>query len=194
MKRTLASYISNIFNPFLLGLIVIPLFAFHETSSTREAIKWTGISLALSVIPVLSLIIGMVQRRKLDGIFDNPRRQRYLVYLLSCVLGAIGVFVMWFGEAPHLLKTTFLAGLIAVIIFMVVNFFWKISLHTAFVSASATVLTLVYGAMGALTFLALPAVAWSRIELNQHTPMQVLAGMVCAAAVTLGVFWRAGYL
>jgi membrane-associated phospholipid phosphatase len=140
------------------------------------------------------MIVCMVQQRKLDGIFDNPRRQRYLVYVLSSVLGALGVFIMWTGDAPHLLKTTFLTGFIAIIIFMMVNFFWKISLHTAFVSASATVLTLVYGALGALMFLALPAVAWSRIELNQHTPWQVLAGAVSAAAITLVVFWRAGYL
>ncbi len=194
MKRKLASYTSNFFNPFLLGLIVIPLFAFHDTETTADALKWTGISLLLSVVPVLVLIICMVKKRKLDGIFDNPRPQRYLVYGLASVLGAAGVLIMWLGKAPHLLFTTFLTGFIAIIVFMTVNFFWKISLHTAFISASATVLTIVYGPWGALTFLSLPAVAWSRIELNQHTSTQVLAGMMCAATITLAVFWRAGYL
>ena len=194
MKYKVASFISIIFNPFLLGGLIIPLLSFHSTGEITEALKWTAISIAISIVPVLGLIIFMVRQKRLSGMFDNPRQQRYLIYILSSLLAGLSVIVVRAGHAPHLLQTAFLTGFVAIIIFMTINFFWKISLHTAFISASATVLTIIYGAWGAFAFLGLPAVAWSRIELNQHTPGQVLAGMFCAAAITVGIFWKAGYI
>ena len=47
-------------------------------------------------------------------------------------------------DAPLVLRTIFITGLPAVVVFMGINLFWKISLHTAFVSASVTILIISY--------------------------------------------------
>jgi membrane-associated phospholipid phosphatase len=79
-----------------------------------------------------------------------------------------------------------------VVVYMAINLYWKISLHTAFVSAAATILTLLYGAVGAWTFVLLAPVAWARLELKAHTPAQVAAGALLAAGIIAGVFWWFG--
>jgi len=191
MKETLARLITNALNPFLVGFVIIVLLAFEGTDTTAEAIKWAAISLALSVLPVLSVVIYLVRRKKLDGVFENPRRQRIGIYLLAVALGVLGWWLLRYLNAPEELEATFAAGAAAVVVFAVINFTWKISVHTAFLAGAATVLTLVYGAAGAWSVLLLTPVGWARVTLKQHSWLQVAAGAAIAAALTAGIF--AGY-
>jgi len=69
---------------------------------------------------------------------------------------------------------------------------WKISLHTAFVTASVTVLIILYGSIAAVTVLLVPLVAWSRIELKHHSPAQVAAGALLATLIVVVVFYLFG--
>jgi membrane-associated phospholipid phosphatase len=194
MRERLARLTSNILNPFLLSFILIILLAVESTDSSSEAVKWASISIAISVLPVFLVVIYLVRQKRLEGVFANPRQQRNGIYILASALGAVGCGIMWYFNAPKLLSVTFSAGLASIIIFMVINRFWKISLHTAFMSASVTIITIVYGAIGALTILLLPPVAWARISLNQHSPAQVITGAVLSAAILLVVFWRFGLM
>jgi len=194
MRERLAGLTSNILNPFLLSFIVIILLAVESTDGASEALKWALISIALSVLPVFVAVICLVRQNKLEGVFANPRHQRNGIYILASALGAIGCGVMWYFNAPKLLSVTFSAGLVTIVIFMVINRFWKISLHTAFISASVTIVAIIYGAAGALTILLLLPVAWSRIRLNQHSPAQVITGALLSAAILLIVFWGFGVL
>jgi membrane-associated phospholipid phosphatase len=194
MRERLARLTSNILNPFLLSFILIILLAVESTDSSSEAVKWALISIAISVLPVFLVVIYLVRQKRLEGVFANPRQQRNGIYILASALGAVGCGIMWYFNAPKLLSVTFSAGLASIIIFMVINRFWKISLHTAFMSASVTIITIVYGAIGALTILLLPPVAWARISLNQHSPAQVITGAVLSAVILLVVFWRFGLM
>lgn len=192
MRERLARLTSNLLNPFLVSCVVIVLLAFRDTADTAAALQWAAVSLALSVAPVFVVVVYLVRRRKLDGIFVSHRSQRHWLYLLASVLAAAGCGVLWSFQAPYLLKAAFTAGLAALVAFMVINLFWKISLHTAFLAAAVTVLVMVYGAVAAWSCLLLPPVAWARIELKQHSSVQVIVGAVLAAGIVAGVFWGLG--
>ena len=188
MREGLAKLTSNILNPFLVSSAVIILLSFDSSTTTSDALKWSAISLVFTVLPVLAVIVYLVRTRNLDGLFVNSRRQRNRIYLLATALAVVGCLVLRFLGAPVLLTAAFTAGLAAIIIFMGINLLWKISLHTAFVAASVTVLTIVYGSIGALTVVLLPPVAWARIELRLHSLAQVVAGALLAAAIVFLVF------
>jgi hypothetical protein len=192
MKETLAKLTTNVLNPFLTCFIVIVLLAFKGTYNAAVAVKWASISTALSVLPVLAVVIYLVRRKKLDGVFDNPRRQRFGIYLFASVLGAVGYGLLWYLQAPELLVATFAAGLGAIVIFAGINFIWKISLHTAFLAGAVAILIIVYGAVAAGTVILLPPVAWARIELKQHSVLQVASGTIIAAAIVVAIFWGYG--
>lgn len=188
MRKRLAKLTSNILNPFLVSSAVIILLSFESTASTSEALKWLAISLALSVLPVFIAVVYFVRRQKLESIFVNSRRQRNKIYLLAMGWAVVDCAVLPYLGAPMLLVATFVAGLAAIVIFMGINLWWKISLHTAFVAASVTVLIIVYNATGALTAMLLPPVAWARIELEHHSPAQVASGALLAAAIAILIF------
>ncbi len=194
MKQRIARLITNVVNPFAVSAVVLGILAFRDTPDTVHALIWLAISLALSVAPVSFAVLVMVRRRKMDGIFNNPRPQRYLLYAIAVAVGMAGFLVLWLGHGPGLLRITFIAGVIALLVFMTINFYWKISLHTAFIAGTATIFTLVVGGYGALALVLLPAVGWSRWALGQHTLAQVSAGAVGAAGIVMAVFAAGGYL
>lgn len=195
MKRQqVARIAANILNPYLLSFVIIILLSVESTSSANEAIKWSLISLALSVFPVFAVVLYLVRRRKLDGIFISPREQRSRIYLLAIGCAVIGYIILIIFRAPDLLKATFLAGLIAVVLFMATNLFWKISLHMAFITASVAVLIIVYDTAAAWTIIFIPLIAWARLEMRLHTPAQVFAGGLLAASVVIAVFGSFGLI
>lgn len=193
-RQQIARIAANILNPYLLTFIIIILLAIKSTSSSNEAIKWSLISLALSVFPVFAVVLYMVHRRKLDGIFINLRQQRSRIYLLAIACAVVGYIVLVVFKAPELLRAAFLSGLISVVFFMIINLFWKISLHTAFVTASVAVLIIVYGKMAVWTIMFVPLIAWARLEMRLHTPPQVFTGGLLAVSIVIIVFGLFGFI
>jgi membrane-associated phospholipid phosphatase len=180
-----ARLISNILNPFLVSFAVIVTLAFESTTNIGDAMRWLAISIVLSVLPVFVFVLYMVRIRQLDGIFINPRKQRTRIYVLATCLGIAGVVVLHFTQAPKLLLVTFVTGLVSIVIFMTINLYWKISLHTGFITSAATIITIVYGGFLSLTLLLVPLVGWARLYMKLHTWRQVACGATLAAAVAV---------
>jgi len=192
MRKRIASLISNILNPFLVSLAVILLLSFRSASSTLDAIKWSLILVAISILPIFSVVTYLVRNGKLNGISINARKQRTKIYLLAGICAGAGCVILPLLEAPLILVATFVAGLSAIIVFTVINLLWKISLHTAFVAGSITALVIVYGSIAAVTVGLLPLIAWARTELEHHSLAQVATGAFLAALIVVLVYYPFG--
>lgn len=188
MRKQLAKLTSNILNPYLISLFVIILLSLDSTSSLSDAIKWSLILIVVTIVPVFSVIVYLAHQEKIEGIFIVARQQRSKFYLLAFICAVAGWLILLFGEAPRVLVATFVSALSAIIVFMGINLLWKISLHTAFAAGSVTVLTIVYGSIGALTVMLVPPIAWARIELEHHSLAQAVAGALVAALIVVVVF------
>ena len=188
MTHSLAKLISNILNPFLVSFTVITVLSFESTVSTSDAFKWLAISIVLSVLPVFIFVVYMVRIRQLDGIFINPRKQRTRIYVLATCLGIAGIVVLHFTQAPKLMFVTFVTGLASVVIFMSINLYWKISLHTGFIAAAVTIIVIVYGGFLSFIVLLVPLVGWARLNMKLHTWQQVICGAVLAAGIAVTAF------
>lgn len=194
MKKQIASLTSGILNPFLVSVVVILLLSFKSASSTSDAVKWSLILVAISILPVLLVIVYLAHKNKLEGIFINVRRERNKIYLLATFFAVAGGILLLCLGAPMVLVASLVAGLSAIFVFMWINLLWKISLHTAFAASSVTILTIVYGSVGALTAMLVPPVAWARIEMKHHSLAQTVAGALLAALIVVVVFHFFGLL
>ncbi|MFH1169587.1 MAG: phosphatase PAP2 family protein [Chloroflexota bacterium] len=192
MRKRLAGLASNILNPFSVSITVIILLAFKATASTAEAIKWAALAISLSILPVFVIILCLVHRRKIEGIFIKAREQRHRIYLLASAFAVVSCIILAYAGAPPALLAAFVAGLSSILVFMGINLWWKISVHTAFAAASVTILAISYGAAGAVSAVLLPVIGWARIELEHHSPAQVIAGAVLAALTAFVVFYLFG--
>lgn len=193
-RKKLARLASNIFNPVSLSLFMLALLSFHVTDGVSEALKWCLISASLSVIPVFIIILFLVRKRKLAGIFINIREQRHKIYIISCVFAAIDCVVLFLMKAPPALIATFVSSLAAVAVFMCINLRWKVSVHTGFAAAMVTILMILYGSIGAATAALVPIIAWSRVELDNHSLAQTITGAVLSSGISVIVFHSSGLL
>ena len=157
-----------------------------------DALKWWLILVALSLLPVYLVIVYLIRSKRIEGFFIPVREQRTKVYLLSGVCAGIGCAILPFLGAPLTLIATFVAGVSAVVVFMGINLWWKVSIHTAFIAASVTVLIILYGWIVAVIIVLVPLVAWARIELEHHSPAQVATGALLAASIVVVVFYLFG--
>ena len=153
-----------------------------------DAVKWTAISIAISVLPVSLFVIYLVRSGKVDAIFTNDRQQRTKIYLLTGLCSFASCFILAFLGAPSMLVTAYTAGLAVVVIFTFINLWWKISLHTALISAAVTIMVMLYGGMATVTVVLVPLTAWSRIELKYHSLAQAVTGALLAALIVVMTF------
>jgi len=188
-RQRIANLTSNILNPFLISLAVILLFSFSSTTTTLEAVKWAFLSMAVSILPIFLVLVYLIRTGGLDNIFTNAREQRTKIYLIAGVCTIGGYFILSYLQAPPILIAGFSAVLSMAIIFMLINLWWKISVHTGCIAASSIVLVMLYGWVAAATVALVPLTAWARIELEHHSPAQAISGAILAAGIAAAVFY-----
>ncbi len=177
-----------------MGLALIGLVSFEATGSAVDAIKWSLILIALTILPVFLFAVYLVRQNRLDSVFANVRRQRTKVYALAVILASMGCVILLYLQAPLILQALFVAGFSASVIFMCVNLWWKISLHTAFITAAVTLMLILYGFTAAASMMLIPLVAWARIELEHHSLAQVVTGALLAPPILMVVFHLFGLI
>lgn len=188
-RKRIANLTSNILNPFLICLALILLFSFTSSASTPEAMKWAGISMAVSLLPVFLIIIYMMRHGSLDNFFISVRQQRTRIYLAGFLFASVSCIVLSRMDAPQMLVYAFATSLSMLLIFTLINLWWKISIHTAIVAASATVLVLLYGWIAAASVALVPLTAWARVELKYHSLAQTVSGALVAALIVIFMFY-----
>lgn len=189
MRKRIARQITNIFNPFLVGLALILLVSFEASASVFGAIKWSLILIALSILPVFIFTVFLVRHDRLDSMLANVRKQRTTIYITAVIMGGISCITLFFLRAPLLLMALCVAGFSTSAIFMCVNLRWKISIHTAIITATVTVLFILYGYISASFLALIPLVAWARIELEHHSLAQVVIASLLAASILIVVMY-----
>ena len=129
-----------------------------------------------------------VRRRQFTDHHVRLREQRPIAFLVGITSLLVGLALMVLLGAPRELVALVAAMGVGLIVSLLVTLLWKISVHVAVVAGAVTILVLVFGpvlvAAGPLVVL----VGWARVEVGDHTPLQVLAGSVLGATVAAVVF------
>jgi membrane-associated phospholipid phosphatase len=145
-----------------------------------------------AVLPTLFITRG-IARGRWDDRNVGARRSRLIV--LAFILGSVaaGLLVLVTLGAPRQLTWYFGCMLGSVAVLAAITTVWKISIHCAVASGSATILSLMFGPKLTAAYLLVALTAWSRVELKDHTTAQVIAGAVlgaAAAAITYAIIPR----
>lgn len=130
-----------------------------------------------------------IHRGKVTSGRRVPKRSERLAPLsvALCVVAA-GVAALHVGHAPTDLRALTWAMLVGLLIIRAITAVWKISVHTAVMAGTVTILVLVGGPWAVLAVPLVPLVAWSRVTTRAHTVAQVIAGAIMGAGVAYSVF------
>ena len=116
----------------------------------------------------------------------REQRVRFGGVAIASLLAGLAVLAAF--DAPAEMVALLAAVAVGVACGWVITLWWKISVHAAIAAGAATVLTLLFGAALLAAWPLVALIAWSRVQVGDHTPAQVLAGVALGLAVNATVF------
>ncbi|MEU4728132.1 hypothetical protein [Streptomyces sp. NPDC023588] len=140
-----------------------------------------------AVIPLAFIKYGIRRGRWADR-HVGQRRQRIVVMSFVTASVTTGGLLLWAFSAPRTMIALIAAMLVTLAALLAVTPAWKISVHAAVSSGSVAMLAMTYGPWALLACPVVAVVGWSRVELEDHTLAQVLAGTAVGGAVAAGAF------
>jgi membrane-associated phospholipid phosphatase len=171
-----------------MAAALLAVVAWHSAPTTPEAIVWGSIAIVFaSLIPIAYVLRG-VRRRRFTDHHVRERQQRPVPLLVGIVSVVVGVAVLNLFGAPRMLIALIEAMLVGLVVSLAVTLFWKISIHVAVVSGSVVVLALVFGPVALIAIPIVAAVAWARVQVGDHTSLQVVVGAAVGALVAGATF------
>jgi hypothetical protein len=185
----LAKIISVIFHPLFMpvyGMVIIfsapTLFEYLPFAVKRILLF---IVLINNVLLPLSLLPFFRYRNIISSWTINNRRERIIPLLITTILYSTTSFIIFRFPVPGFLKSFFLAAAFLSLMVTVINFRWKISLHSVGAGALiAIVLLLSFKMYSPLMWYLISVIIAgglilsSRLRLNYHNPQQVWFGFI----------------
>ncbi len=172
-------------------VILLPFAVAAATEGIWKTLLWGFVvAVTASVIPMAVIVRG-ARKGKWDGHHVTNREGRLVPLVTAGASLVAGTVIMVLGHAPTSMLALAGSMFASLIVSMAITFGlkWKISLHAGVAWAAVVTMAIVYGPW--MLLIALPAalVAWSRVELGDHTTAQVLAGTAMGVVVGGGSFW-----
>jgi hypothetical protein len=175
-------------DPPVLAMLTFIFFYVIKPAERNLGACLTGV-ICLGFVP-LSAWFHMV-RHPAD--FAGERKVSFILSIAGYVVGTLTMLI--FFRASRLNMALMLSYLFTVIGLTVVNLMhYKASGHGSGAAGPATALTIVYGWLGAISFLLLVAVAVAKIDIKEHTLGQLCTGAGLSIASTLAAFAVMGML
>jgi len=187
-SESLARIIAIIFHPLLIpvyGMTIIfsapTLFGYLPFHAKKLIIL---IMLINNVLLPLSMLPFFFQKKIISSWNMSERRERNIPLIITTVLYGATSFIIFRFPVPVFLKSFIFAALFLSVIVTIINFWWKISLHSVGAGALiGLVLILSIKMIAPLEWYLISAIIAggfilsSRLKLNIHTPIQVWTGL-----------------
>ena len=184
----IARWLSIIFHPFVMvGVMVGTAAAARQTAG--EAVSSIAIVALFTIVPLMVLMVRQVRHGAWDNVDASNRAERPVLYLVGGVaLVALLAYLLVFRPQSFMLRGAAVTlGMMAVC--AAATRWVKVSLHMAFAALAATSLALGRSPVGYALVMALPALLWSRLSLERHTPHEVALGAVIGAAAGAAIHY-----
>jgi hypothetical protein len=183
----LAQLISVIFHPLLIpvyGMMILfsaPVLFGYLPFEVKKLLVL--IVLINNILLPLSLLPFLRYKNIISSWSVENRRERIIPLCITTLLYAVTSFILYRFPIPVFLKTFIIAIFFLSLAITIINFWWKISIHSAG-SGALTALVFIlsfrmYSALGWYLILVITVsglVLSSRLRLNFHNPRQVWLG------------------
>ncbi len=178
-----AYLISQLCSPPVMALTAVVLTA--VTLALPRIWMWVGVYLILGMVIPLGYVVWLVRRGKVTDLDLQLREQRNGPFIVTIAGVSAAWLVMRLGGAPEAFTLMAGASVIQSLLIYLITLRWKISVHTSTAAGMTVLLWSVAGRTAVPLALTLPFIAWSRVKLRRHTPLQTLAGTALGSSIFL---------
>lgn len=187
-RRRFARVVTEVLAPAPVAAVLLVAVSLRSATSLGAGLGWAALTVLIICAVPMGFVVQRVRRRKLTDRHVRLREQRWLPMLVA--LGAIvcGVALLTWLRAPRELVVLLVAMTVGAVVCLLITLFWKMSIHTGTVAATALILAIIFGPPLIVLEVFAALVAWARVALGVHTPAQVIGGGIIGAAVPAAVF------
>jgi membrane-associated phospholipid phosphatase len=184
----MARWLSSMFHPFVMvGVMVGAAAAARQTAG--EAARSVAIVAAFTIVPLAILMWRQVRRGTWENADASNRADRPILYIVGgLALVALLAYLLVLRPQSFMVRGV-LATLGMMAVCAAATPWIKVSLHLAFATLAATALALMRSPIGYALLLALPAIAWSRLNLHRHTALEVALGAIIGAGAGAAIHY-----
>ncbi len=179
-----AALVALITHPVVIGSLGLILIVLSAVDNFQQQLFYFGLLVLLTFLPAALYLLVYFKGNVFDALELVDREARLIPYILM-ILGAIGaVAALTIIQAPRPIFIMTLVLLANEIVLGTVNFWTKVSIHTATPTFSAITLGyLLNPAWYSLIFL-VPLIGWARVYRKRHTLKQVIGGALFAFVIS----------
>lgn len=183
--------VSDILSPPLVWAVLALPVALQYSKSPQNAIFWTLLyGFFISLLPILYVALN-VKRGNITDIHMKVRSQRLRPLLVSLLSTAVLWVLLKVLGAPRAFPILAMMSLIQIGLIAVITLVWQVSMHMMSIAGAVVMIGIIFGLSMAYWLVPLvPLVAAARLNLQRHTPAQVLVGTMVGAispALLLGL-------
>jgi len=192
-----AKIASNVFHPWAVLVPVLALAAYRATGSPVDCIRWTLIAfLPATVFPLIYAKIratvlsrrGSQQKISRSLVRNNPEQ----LFIMTGLFGIPSALILYVMNGPKNVLTIILGVTAVMLVIALVNLKYRASFHLSMVASMLTALWFLFGTISFVSFLLIPILGFSRHQLGEHTPTQIVTGFFTGLVVGGAVFYGLG--
>jgi membrane-associated phospholipid phosphatase len=187
-RLRVARLVGEVLSPPPILAVLALVVAWDSSPTPAMAVVWGGIAaVSASVLPYALILRGVRRGRLTDrNISLRQQRVRFAAVAIASILTGLTVLAAF--DAPAEMVALQASIAVGVACGWVITLWWKISVHAAIAAGAATVLLLVFGLALLVVWPLVALIAWSRVQVGDHTPAQVLAGIALGIVVNATIF------
>jgi len=189
-----ARTISYIFDGTFISIPILLFICFAVVENKIEAIGWASLCILFgTVIPYI--YVGFLYKKKIISDIHIPKKEERIKPLIVSFVSYVICFIILYAlKGPLFLKSIFAVSIVSTIIFTIITYFWKISLHTSWITFGVITLVILFGKWMLLLILLIPAIGWARVRIKRHTVIQVVLGAGISTVTTFVIYYNYGLI
>ncbi len=180
--------LSQVFHPITNGIasfIVVGAYAADFMDERLHGLGWALVAIAMIVLPPTLYFYFRLFRGHYSDDDVSHRGQRHGLYFFSLGSILLATLALYALSVPAIFLRLIGASIGITVICMLINFVYKVSVHSASIATLATLCAHYLTPLGIAFWVAAFALGWARIRTGNHTIGQVIAGWGIAATCIL---------
>jgi len=189
-----AKIISFVFDGSFISIPIFIIICMVVVDDVFAALRWALLCLLFGMLLPWLYIFFLYRKNKIYDIHIPEKSNRMKPLLFTLLSYAAGLVALYLLEAPLFLKVIFILTIVSTSILTIITYYWKISLHTSWITFVVITFNVLLGPWMLLLLPLIPVIGWARVKARRHTAPQVVLGAGISSLVCFVGYYLYGFI
>ena len=189
-----AKIISFVFDGSFISIPIFIIICMVLVEDKMAALNWAMLCLLFGMILPFIYVFFLYRKNKILDMHMPDRNNRMKPMIFTLISYITGFTVLYLLKAPFFLRTIFVLSIISTSIFTIITLYWKISLHTSWITFIVITFNVLLGPWMLLLMPLIPIIGWARVRAKRHTTPQVLMGAGISSIICFLGYHFSGFI